>query len=75
MKRLPFNKLNIYLREKGDVEVLGGQHGMRAFQELHAKYPNDPRFKTRECRLYLNLTDEEAVYVSDPEFCQCVCKN
>lgn len=44
-------------------EVLGGTHLSLATKSLHAKYPENQYFSGRMCRVYVGLSDEQAVYL------------
>ena len=44
-------------------EVLGGTHLSLATKILHEKYPENPHFAERMCRIDVGLSDEEAVYL------------
>lgn len=44
-------------------EVLGGTHLSLATKKMHKKYPENPHFSGRMCRVYVGLTDEQAVYL------------
>ena len=44
-------------------EVLGGTHLSLATKRLHAKYPENQYFSGRMCRVYVGLSDEQAVYL------------
>lgn len=44
-------------------EVLGGTHLSLATQSLHAKYPENQYFSGKMCRVYVGLSDEQAVYL------------
>ena len=44
-------------------EVIGGAHSTTAAQRLHSKYPGNPHFSRRWCRIYVGLTDEEALWL------------
>ena len=44
-------------------EVLGGTHLSLATQRMNKKQPNNPHFAGRMCRIYVGLSDEQAVYL------------
>ncbi|XP_068733320.1 uncharacterized protein [Montipora capricornis] len=44
-------------------EVLGGTHLSLATKRLHEKYPENPHFAGRMSRIYVGLSDEQAVYL------------
>lgn len=44
-------------------EVLGGTHLSLATKRLHEKYGENPHFAGRMCRIYVGLSDEQAVYL------------
>lgn len=46
-----------------EFEVLGGTHVTLATKHLHTKYPSNPRFKGRVARIYVGLSDEEALWL------------
>ena len=45
-------------------QVIGRNHSREAVQRLHRKFPDHRKFKTRLCKIHLNLTKDEANYVS-----------
>lgn len=51
--------------EKGSYqyEVLGGTHLSLATKKLHAKDPVNQHFSGRMCKVYVGLTDEQAIYL------------
>ena len=44
-------------------EVLGGTHLSLTTKRLYEKYPENPHFAERRCRIYVELSDEQAVYL------------
>ena len=45
-------------------EVLGGAHLSLTTKRLYEKYPENPHFAERMCRIYVGLiSDEQAVYL------------
>ena len=46
-------------------EVLGGTHLSLATKRLYEKYPENPHFAKRMCRIYVGLSDEQAVCLGD----------
>ena len=52
-------------KDKADYEyeVLGGTHLTQATRQLHEKFPDDIHFSGRIARVYVGLTDEEALWL------------
>ena len=50
-------------KDSHSYEVLGGTHLFLATKRLHEKQPNNPHFAGRMCRIYVGLSDEQAVYL------------
>ena len=48
-------------RDSYTYEVLGGTHLSLATKRMHEKYPKNPHFSGRLCRVYVGATDEQAV--------------
>ena len=46
--------------ESYSYEVLGGTHLSLATKLMHEKQPNNPHFVGRMCRIYVELSDEQA---------------
>ena len=44
-------------------EVLGGTHLPLATKRLHEKYGENTQFAGRMCRIYVGLSEEQAVYL------------
>ena len=44
--------------------VLGGNHSVEAQRKLMEEYPNNPRFETMKCIIYVGLSDTEAKLVA-----------
>ena len=44
-------------------EVLGGTHISLATKKLHQQFPENPHFSGRMCRVYVGLSDEQAVFL------------
>ena len=49
--------------EKNSYEVLGGTHLSLATKILCEKYPENPHFAERMCKIYVGLSDKQAVYL------------
>ena len=45
-------------------EVLGGTHNMLATKALSVKYPKENNFKGRYAKLFVGLTDDEALWLA-----------
>ena len=45
-------------------EVLGGTHNVLATKELSSKYPEKSVFKGRYAKLFVGLSDEEALWLA-----------
>ena len=50
-------------KESFTYEVLGGTHLSLATKVMHNKQPDNPHFAGRMCRIYVGLTDDQAVYL------------
>ena len=46
-----------------EYEVLGGTHVTLATKHLHEKFPENPNYNGRVARIYLGLSDEEALWL------------
>ena len=59
------NKEELKLKDKDSYtyELLGGTHLSLATKLMHEKQPNNPHFAGRMCRIYVGLSDEQAVYL------------
>ena len=49
--------------EDYEYEVLGGTHVMLATKHLHQKYPDNPSYHGRVARIYVGLSDQEALWL------------
>ena len=49
--------------EEYQYEVLGGTHVMLASKHLHQKYPDNPSYEGRVARIYVGLSDQEALWL------------
>ena len=43
--------------------MIGGAHNTTAAQRLHEKYSESAHFAKRWCRIYVGLTDEQALWL------------
>ena len=50
-------------KDSYQYEVLGGTHLSLATKKLHAKNPGNQHFSGRMCRVYVGLSDEQAIYL------------
>ncbi|CAH3196471.1 unnamed protein product [Porites evermanni] len=50
-------------RDSFKYEVLGGTHLSLATKKLRAKNPDNQHFPGRMCRVYVGLTNEQAIYL------------
>ena len=46
-----------------EFEVLGGTHVTLATKHLNEKYPDNPNYSGRIARIFIGLTDEEALWL------------
>ena len=46
-----------------EYEVLGGTHIMLVTKNLHDKFTDNPNYQGRVARIYVGLTDEEALWL------------
>ena len=49
--------------EEYEYEVLGGTHVMLASKHLHQKYPDNQSYQGRVARIYVGLSDQEALWL------------
>lgn len=59
------NKEEWKLKDKDSYsyEVLGGTHLSLATKVMHERQPNNPHFAGRMCRIYVGLSNEQAIYL------------
>lgn len=50
-------------RDSFKYEVLGGTHLSLATKKLRAKNPDNQHFPGRMCRVYVGLTNQQAIYL------------
>lgn len=46
-----------------EYEVLGGTHVMSSSKHLQQKYPDNPTYQGRVARIYVGLSDQEALWL------------
>lgn len=57
------NQWKVEKKNSFQYEVLGGTHLSLATKQLHAKNPDNQHFSGRMCRVYVGLSDEQAIYL------------
>ncbi|XP_070553723.1 uncharacterized protein [Ptychodera flava] len=62
LRKEQFNKNNVNGYE---YTILGGQHNFTATKQMSEKYKDKPLFKSRNCKIYCDLSEEAAMWLSN----------